>query len=93
VTCTDLGAMSGRYGHMSAARYGAVPLPFAHKAAPELAMRMLLGALCKAAGGAGRRIEPLLCVTFADFYARVAVVVRDCAADEEMRCDARSPHH
>ena len=49
-SCTDLGAMSGRFGELSAARYGAQPLKDAHKQAPELALRMLLGSVARAAG-------------------------------------------
>ena len=80
--------MSGRFGEQSGAKYGCVPLRDAHKQAPELAIRMLLGCLSRAAGALGRTIEPLLSVVFADFFVRVIVVVRDAPSDE--KADASS---
>ena len=74
-SATDLGAMSGRFGEQCAARYGAQPLRSGAKLAPELALRMLLASVARAAGAAGRRIRPLLSVTFADFFVRVIVEV------------------
>ena len=64
-SATDLGSMSGRFGEQSDARYGAQPLREAHKHAPELALRMLLGSVARAAGACGRRIEPQLAVAVA----------------------------
>jgi len=50
-SCTDLGALSGRYGDGCARRYGADPLRAAQKQAPELALRLLLGCVSRAAQG------------------------------------------
>ena len=54
-SATDLGAMSGRFGEQCAARYGAQPLRSGAKLAPELALRMLLASVARAAGAVGRR--------------------------------------
>ena len=83
-SCTDLGSMSGRFGEQSASRYGAQPLREAQKQAPELAIRMLLGSIARAAGAVGRTIEPLLSVAFADFFVRVIVIVRDACGDASL---------
>ena len=90
-SATDLGALSGRWGEQCAARYGAQPLRSGGRLAPELAMRILLGCVARAAGAAGRRVRPLVGVTFADFFVRVIVELEaegehaeaDAAADDD----------
>ena len=74
-TATDLGSLAGRFGDNCSARYGSQPVRSGAKLAPELAMRILLACAARAAGAAGRRVVPLLCVTFADFFVRVIVEV------------------
>lgn len=75
-SATDLGSLSGRWGDGgAAARYGGVPPACAARLGPDVAARMLLASISRAAGAAGRAVAPLLCVGFADFYTRVVVTV------------------
>eukprot|EP00966_Prymnesium_polylepis_P154206 3560846-Prymnesium_polylepis.2 len=76
-TATDMGTLSGRFGGENAcsARYGATPLPSAQHQSVEIAIRIVLGAVERAARGAGRRVVPMIAFGFSDFYVRVIVQV------------------
>ena len=93
-SCTDLASMNGRFGDQGARRYGAEALRDAHKQAPELALRMLLACLSRAAASANRRIEPLVSVVFADFFVRVVVRVHAVFEDANQPTgDVGDVHH
>ena len=61
-TATDMGTLSGRFGGENACmtRYGAAPLASAQHQSVEIAVRILLGAVARAAQAAGRAVVPLL---------------------------------
>lgn len=85
VTCTDSAVLCGNHPEAAFARYNAVPMRtrYAH----EMALRMVLGSVERAAIKYKRSIQPLLSVRV-DFYVRLFIRVHDSpkrAADSSTR--------
>ena len=74
ITCTDLRVLCGNSPEICFVRYGATPLkgPVSH----EMAVRIVLSSIQKAANRHGRAVVPLVCARI-DFYVRVFVRVHN----------------
>lgn len=74
VTCTDLPVLCGNSPEICFGRYNATPLKGAH--CHEMAVRIVLASIQKAANRHGRAVEPIVCAKI-DFYVRLFVRVRN----------------
>jgi len=72
LTATDTAALCGTYPKVCFRRYGAVP--FHSVVMKEIALRILLGFICRTAGIYDKGIKPLICYS-TDHYFRVYVQI------------------
>jgi tRNA (guanine26-N2/guanine27-N2)-dimethyltransferase len=83
VTSTDSAVLCGNYSETCHAKYGSTGIKTV--ACHEMAVRILLAALERAAARQGKSIVPLVSLHI-DFYIRVFVRVYTSAADAKMAC-------
>jgi tRNA (guanine26-N2/guanine27-N2)-dimethyltransferase len=84
IASTDLNALTDPVkSNAAASRYGATaPAVGGTAVGKEMALRIVLGSLSRAAIACGRTIKPLLCVAV-EFYIRLFVIIVNDATEEE----------